>query len=50
MRRLRFLLAASLIAVAVSEEPRQASAQWIVFDPNNYAQNLLTVAREIAAD
>ncbi|MDE5446078.1 P-type conjugative transfer protein TrbJ [Bradyrhizobium sp. CSA207] len=47
MRRLRFLLAASLIAIALSGAPRQAAAQWIVFDPNNYAQNVLTAAREL---
>ena len=27
--------------------PRPAAAQWIVFDPNNYAQNVLTAAREL---
>ncbi|MGY0576181.1 P-type conjugative transfer protein TrbJ [Bradyrhizobium sp. RDM12] len=47
MSRFGLLLAASLIAIAVSGATRQASAQWIVFDPNNYAQNLLTAAREL---
>ena len=51
MRRL------SQFAAAGSDRPRdwprhhdRAAAQWIVFDPNNYAQNVLTAARELAAD
>ncbi|MGY8665348.1 P-type conjugative transfer protein TrbJ [Bradyrhizobium sp. UFLA05-109] len=47
MRRLTQLLAAGLIAAAIVQEPRKATAQWIVFDPNNYAQNVLTAAREL---
>lgn len=47
MRRLTQLLAAGLIAAAGLQVPRQATAQWIVFDPNNYAQNVLTAAREL---
>ncbi|WP_445219804.1 P-type conjugative transfer protein TrbJ [Bradyrhizobium sp. Pa8] len=47
MRRLTQLVAAGLIAAAVLQVPRQATAQWIVFDPNNYAQNVLTAAREL---
>ena len=31
--------------VALAAPP--ASAQWVVFDPNNYAQNLLTAARAL---
>ncbi|OAF08289.1 P-type conjugative transfer protein TrbJ [Bradyrhizobium neotropicale] len=47
MRRLTQLVAASLIAAALIQLPRDASAQWIVFDPNNYVQNVLTAAREL---
>ncbi|WP_027528760.1 P-type conjugative transfer protein TrbJ [Bradyrhizobium sp. Ec3.3] len=47
MRRLTQLLAAGLIAAAIVQVPREATAQWIVFDPNNYAQNVLTAAREL---
>ncbi|MGV7217818.1 P-type conjugative transfer protein TrbJ [Bradyrhizobium sp. UFLA05-112] len=47
MRRLTQLLAAGLIAAAAVQMPREAPAQWIVFDPNNYAQNVLTAAREL---
>jgi P-type conjugative transfer protein TrbJ len=36
---------AIVIAIACAAPP--ASAQWIVFDPNNYAQNVLTAAREL---
>lgn len=35
------IVAASLLATAPSQ------AQWIVFDPNNYVQNVLTAAREL---
>ncbi|GLR90341.1 P-type conjugative transfer protein TrbJ [Bradyrhizobium iriomotense] len=47
MKRLTQLVAAGLIAAAVFQVPREARAQWIVFDPNNYAQNVLTAAREL---
>ncbi|OAF16569.1 conjugal transfer protein TrbJ [Bradyrhizobium centrolobii] len=47
MRRLTQLVAASLIAAGLIQVPREASAQWIMFDPNNYAQNVLTAAREL---
>ncbi|UVO30411.1 P-type conjugative transfer protein TrbJ [Bradyrhizobium arachidis] len=47
MRHLTKLLAAGLIAAAIIQVPREALAQWIVFDPNNYAQNVLTAAREL---
>ena len=39
------VLSAIVIAIACAAPP--ASAQWIVFDPNNYAQNVLTAAREL---
>jgi P-type conjugative transfer protein TrbJ len=47
MSRLRQLATASLIAIAALHTPMPATAQWIVFDPNNYAQNVLTAAREL---
>ncbi len=47
MSRLRQLAAASLIAIAALHTAKPATAQWIVFDPNNYAQNVLTAAREL---
>ncbi|WP_407154783.1 P-type conjugative transfer protein TrbJ [Bradyrhizobium sp. STM 3557] len=47
MSRLLPHMAASLIAIAILQAPGPASAQSIVFDPNNYAQNVLTAAREL---
>ena len=47
MKRVRHLAAASVVAIAVAGEPSSTSAQLIVFDPNNYAQNVLTAAREL---
>jgi P-type conjugative transfer protein TrbJ len=46
MRRLCVLAAASAVALSLAAMP-PVSAQWIVFDPNNYAQNVLTAAREL---
>jgi type IV secretion system protein TrbJ len=47
MTRLLPVVAASFIAIAALQAPRSAMAQWTVFDPNNYAQNVLTAAREL---
>jgi type IV secretion system protein TrbJ len=47
MNRLRHLATASMIALAVFVAPRQPAAQLVVFDPNNYAQNVLTAARAL---
>ncbi|WP_061027993.1 P-type conjugative transfer protein TrbJ [Bradyrhizobium sp. CCH5-F6] len=47
MRRLTVFVAASLIALTAAQTPRAAVAQSIVFDPNNYAQNVLTAARAL---
>ncbi|MCK1688120.1 P-type conjugative transfer protein TrbJ [Bradyrhizobium sp. 145] len=47
MNRIRPILAASIIAMTMVQAPGQAKAQWIVFDPNNYVQNVLTAAREL---
>lgn len=46
MRRLSSLLAAGTIALTLGVMV-PARAQWIVFDPNNYVQNVLTAARTL---
>ena len=46
MRRLCVLAAASAVALSLAAMS-PVSAQWVVFDPNNYAQNVLTAAREL---
>ena len=46
MRRLCVLAAASAVALSLAVTS-PVSAQWIVFDPNNYVQNVLTAAREL---
>lgn len=46
-RRLRALLLAGATALCVAGGAVHAQAQWIVFDPTNYAQNILTAAREL---
>ncbi|WP_426441197.1 P-type conjugative transfer protein TrbJ [Bradyrhizobium genosp. P] len=46
MSRLSSLLAAGTIALSLGTTS-PARAQWIVFDPNNYVQNVLTAAREL---
>jgi len=47
MSRLRPLTAASLIAITLASGFQSVSAQLVVFDPNNYAQNVLTAARAL---
>jgi P-type conjugative transfer protein TrbJ len=47
MNRLHRLAAASVIAIAAVIGPKHASAQLVVFDPNNYAQNVLVAARAL---
>ena len=47
MRRVSRFVAAGLIALAMTQTSGPAAAQLIVFDPNNYAQNVLTAAREL---
>jgi type IV secretion system protein TrbJ len=47
MTRLHRLAVASVIAIVVAVGPKPASAQLVVFDPNNYAQNVLTAARAL---
>ncbi|OSI73904.1 P-type conjugative transfer protein TrbJ [Bradyrhizobium canariense] len=46
MRRLGLFAAAGSIALTLCVAA-PAQAQWIVFDPNNYVQNVLTAAREL---
>jgi type IV secretion system protein TrbJ len=45
--RLRALLIASAATLSITAASVPARAQWIVFDPTNYAQNILTAAREL---
>ena len=45
--RIRLAFAAGIAALALANAP--ARAQWVVFDPTNYAQNVLTAAREWSA-
>jgi type IV secretion system protein TrbJ len=47
MNRLHRFVVASVMAFAVVVGPEQASGQLVVFDPNNYAQNVLTAARAL---
>lgn len=47
MRRLRACLIAGATALSVAAVSVPTHAQWIVFDPTNYAQNVLTAAREL---
>ena len=47
MTRVQYLAMAAAVAIAVTSEVAPTSAQLIVFDPNNYAQNVLTAAREL---
>lgn len=47
MIAIRRLAAAGTIVATLACTVLPTSAQWIVFDPNNYAQNLLTAARAL---
>ena len=46
-RRIRAALLAGAAALMIAAAGMPARAQWIVFDPTNYAQNVLTAAREL---
>ncbi|WP_027545496.1 P-type conjugative transfer protein TrbJ [Bradyrhizobium sp. WSM2254] len=46
MSRRRLGLAISIVAVSLLATA-PSGAQWIVFDPNNYVQNVMTAAREL---
>ena len=41
------LATASIIAITLAIDFKPSSAQLVVFDPNNYAQNVLTAARAL---
>jgi P-type conjugative transfer protein TrbJ len=41
------IIGAAAVAVVWAASPSLSSAQLVVFDPNNYAQNVLTAAREL---
>src|SRR5205807_3893931 len=47
MNPLHRLATAGVIGFAVFVGPKPAPAQLVVFDPNNYAQNVLTAARAL---
>ena len=47
MNRLRLVVAVGAMALAVVAGVRPGAAQLVVFDPNNYAQNVLTAARAL---
>ena len=47
MNHLRYLAAVSAAAIAIASAVSSTSAQLIVFDPNNYTQNVLTAARTL---
>jgi P-type conjugative transfer protein TrbJ len=47
MSRLRIRLAVATGVAALALANASARAQWVVFDPTNYAQNVLTAAREL---
>src|ERR1700732_123467 len=45
--RIRHLVMASAIALSIVSVDGPSSAQVVVFDPNNYAQNVLRAARAL---
>src|SRR6266849_3203712 len=47
MNCLRLVVAISAMTFAVFAGPKPGAAQLVVFDPNNYAQNVLTAARAL---
>jgi P-type conjugative transfer protein TrbJ len=47
MKRRRHFSAVGALAIAIACAVSSTSAQLVVFDPNNYAQNVLTAAREL---
>ena len=46
-RCLRATLIAGAAFISISAPISPASAQWIVFDPTNYSQSVLTAARAL---
>jgi P-type conjugative transfer protein TrbJ len=47
VRRLHLALVAGAAILALTSAGVPASAQWIVYDPTNFSQNVLTAAREL---
>ena len=47
MIKLRHLATASAVALTLAVAAPPASAQWVVYDPTNFSQNVLTAAREL---
>jgi P-type conjugative transfer protein TrbJ len=47
LHRLRAALAAGVALVTLATASVPAHAQWIVYDPTNFSQNVLTAAREL---
>ncbi|MBV8743946.1 MAG: P-type conjugative transfer protein TrbJ, partial [Xanthobacteraceae bacterium] len=47
MSRLRRVITSSIVAITLALSVQSTSAQLVVFDPNNYAQNVLTAARTL---
>jgi P-type conjugative transfer protein TrbJ len=47
MIKLRHLAAASAVVLTLAVAAPPASAQWVVYDPTNFSQNVLTAAREL---
>jgi P-type conjugative transfer protein TrbJ len=47
MNRIRPLVTAGAVAVMIASSTVPSSGQMVVFDPNNYAQNVLTAARAL---
>jgi type IV secretion system protein TrbJ len=47
MKRFHRLVGCSMVAITLALDVESASAQVVVFDPNNYAQNVLTAARAL---
>ena len=46
-RRFRTAVLAGVAALSLVLASAPAQAQWVVFDPNNFSQNVLTAAREL---
>jgi conjugal transfer/entry exclusion protein len=47
MIKRRHLAAASAVVLSLALATPPASAQWVVYDPTNFTQNVLTAAREL---
>lgn len=45
----RYMIRLALAATALLGASRAANAQWVVFDPTNFAQNVVTAARRFRA-